>query len=159
MARTGLQRGLAVIVACLAVVLVAGPAIAVTRDGTSKGKAIIVTLSDGPGFGDETLSRRTLSPSGCSNTLYDVLYFKWTSEYTGTVEADTNGSAQGTFGQPDTVLAVYDKGTFLDCNDDHLGVHDSLVQFAAVAGHTYYFAVGEFDGTDLGTVYLKVDPV
>jgi hypothetical protein len=79
-----------------------------------------------------------------------VVWFTFTATSSQDLTADTFGSAY------DTVLDVYQRGKFIDCNDD-FGDLQSRVGFQATAGRTYYFKVAAYDDTAGGNAVLNLN--
>jgi hypothetical protein len=122
-----------------------------------------VTVTSLPFSATLSTSGATTEPGepvpSCVPTIHTVWY-KFTPLTDMTIKADTFGS------DFDTVLGVY-TGTTIDnlveliCNDDDpdCGCVQSKVTFPGVAGTTYYFQAGSFDGTDGGTMIFNLyDP-
>jgi hypothetical protein len=96
----------------------------------------------------------------CS-TLAQDLWYSFTAPSTGTLRVHTCGS------NFDAVLAAFDAcgGVQLACDDDDLNnlgpcattqTLNSYLEFPAVAGSTYYFRVGNFSTTTIGTLTLTL---
>ena len=82
------------------------------------------------------------------------VWYRWTAPASGLAAIDTVGSSF------DTVLAVYSGSTLgtltrLTQDDDSGGGRTSLVNFAATAGTTYYFAVGGSTSGARGALVLN----
>jgi hypothetical protein len=85
------------------------------------------------------------------------VWWTWTAPASGPVIAHTSGS------NFDTVLAVYTGDTLpslspVASNDDAGLGYASLVDFDAVAGTTYRFAVAGYSADDVGDISLSVAP-
>ncbi len=101
------------------------------------------------GAGTEPGEPANCAPGGGS------LWYRASFTGNGTVRADTFGSSF------DTMIGVYtgsavDGLTLLACNDDATGILQSNVGFPAVAGTTYYFRVGGYNGAT-GAVQFTLD--
>ncbi len=98
-------------------------------------------------------TRETDEPQPCG-IIGSTVWFRFTASQSGTVVAETFGSAF------DTVLAAYigsalDTLTLLECDDDGGPLLLSEVSFPVTAGTTYYLQAGGFSG-DTGHLELNV---
>jgi hypothetical protein len=109
------------------------------------------------GFGsflvDTNNALGTVPTFTCANANNDV-WFAWTSPVTGAVQVSTCNLID------DTVIAVWadcPATTLVDCNDDSCGLQ-SLVQFTATSGVTYFFELGAFQTSTSFTGTFDVNP-
>jgi hypothetical protein len=117
-------------------------------DDNCAGASPLVTGLNGP-FTMSLAATLSTPAASCSTQVRD-LWYSWTATDTGTVKVNACGSNQ------DPVLAVYSScgGSELACDDDDLNNRgpcattqtlNSYLEFAAVAGTTYYVRVGNFN--------------
>jgi hypothetical protein len=145
--RQAVHRRLVVAVAVLA--LVGGVAsVAMSAPpllGETKSTAVSVGISSGNTWNNAD-NPHSLRQSCGSDKNSHVFWFKWFNNVdTDHFAATTDGSSI------DTVLSVYENGKRIGCDDDGgLANNDSRVEFDAVQGKTYYFAVTSYDGEDGG---------
>ncbi len=105
------------------------------------------TVSDNNG----TATKETGEPNHVGNVGGKSLWYRWTAPASGVANFDTAGSSF------DTLLAAYSGAainslTILAANDDVNGGVQSLINFNATAGTTYYIAVDGYDGASGGVI-------
>jgi hypothetical protein len=129
-----------------------------SEPGFSKKTAIEVNVG-GTASVDSAASTNTVTRPVCGSDTGNshAVWFTFTATSSQDLTADTVGSAY------DTVLDVYRRGKFIDCNDDDFGGSScgstgrcSRVGFTATAGRTYYFRVAEFSFGPGGNTVLNL---
>jgi len=101
-------------------------------------------------------TREAGEPLFVSSADVQSIWWKWTSQASGVIRANTIGSPF------DTILGVFAGPDLADLtvvgtDDDSGGNHDSQVQFTASAGVLYYFCVNGFNNGQGGNIVLNVD--
>jgi hypothetical protein len=123
-----------------------------SEPGFSKKTAIEVNVGGSASVNSATSTINDTRTHCGADTNTHVVWFTFTATSSQDLTADTFASGY------DTVLDVYQRGKFIDCNDDiPFAAARSAVGFTATAGRTYYFKVAAFDGFDGGTTVLSLN--
>jgi hypothetical protein len=105
-----------------------------------------------------TVGSTTSAPTGSCGSMGNDVWYAYTATCTGTATVSTC-PADGGSATFDSVIAAFSGAcgslVQLACNDDSCGLQ-SRITFAVTAGTTYYIAVGEFQGNNVGTFNLFV---
>ncbi len=148
-----LHRKLLVAIAGLTVASVAAVSVALAapaEPGSGFSKHTAIEADFGSTFASNLLAPRSIKQGCGADRNNHAVWFKFTPPISATVEATTEGSSI------DTVLAVYQNGKRLDCDDDSGSGFASSLTFEATAGTTYYFTVTSFDDSAGGLIQLNL---
>jgi hypothetical protein len=105
-------------------------------------------------------------PMPGAGDVFKSCWFKWVAPSTGTFtfttmeSTSTNADDVGTFGEMDTVLAIYTGASLgalseVDSNDDGSFGLTSEIALSATSGTTYWIQAGPLNSDDTGDIVLS----